>query len=66
MSRRSGRPRRALRQSHLELEQRVGERTRELSQQLHFMRQLIEAIPGPVFYKSVKGVISAATRRFWN
>jgi diguanylate cyclase (GGDEF)-like protein/PAS domain S-box-containing protein len=45
----------ALRQSHLELEQRVGERTRELSQQLHFMRQLIEAIPGPVFYQSVEG-----------
>ncbi|EXI76109.1 MAG TPA: PAS domain S-box protein [Candidatus Accumulibacter phosphatis] len=44
-----------LRQSHLELEQRVGERTRELSQQLHFMRQLIEAIPGPVFYKSRDG-----------
>jgi len=44
-----------LRQSHLELEHRVGERTRELSQQLHFMRQLIEAIPGPVFYKSRAG-----------
>jgi PAS domain S-box-containing protein len=45
----------ALRQSHLELEQRVAERTRELSQQLHFMRQLIEAIPGPVFYKNREG-----------
>jgi hypothetical protein len=48
----------ALRQSHLELEQRVGERTRELSQQLHFMRQLIEAIPGPVFYKIVRRALS--------
>ena len=46
---------RALRQSHLELEQRVAERTRELSQQLDFMRQLIEAIPGPVFYKNREG-----------
>jgi diguanylate cyclase (GGDEF)-like protein/PAS domain S-box-containing protein len=45
----------ALRQSHLELEQRVADRTLELSQQLHFMRQLIEAIPGPVFYKSREG-----------
>jgi PAS domain S-box-containing protein len=45
----------ALRQSHLELEQRVAERTRELSQQLDFMRQLIEAIPGPVFYKNREG-----------
>ncbi len=44
-----------LRQSHIELEQRVADRTRELSQQLHFMRQLIEAIPGPVFYKSREG-----------
>jgi len=40
----------ALRQSHVELEQRVAARTHELSQQLHFMRQLVEAIPGPVFY----------------
>ncbi|WP_300453892.1 PAS domain S-box protein [Accumulibacter sp.] len=45
----------ALRQSHLQLEQRVAERTLELSQQLHFLRQLIEAIPGPVFYKSREG-----------
>jgi PAS domain-containing protein len=48
----------ALRQSHLELEQRVAERTLELSQQLHFMRQLIEAIPGPVFYKNREGRVS--------
>ncbi|WP_186408160.1 PAS domain S-box protein [Candidatus Accumulibacter aalborgensis] len=45
----------ALRQSHVELEQRVVERTQELSQQLHFLRQLIEAIPGPVFYKDRDG-----------
>jgi len=41
----------ALRRSHDELEQRVNERTAELSNQLHFLQQLIEAIPGPVFYK---------------
>jgi diguanylate cyclase (GGDEF)-like protein/PAS domain S-box-containing protein len=34
-----------------ELEKRVAERTAELSQQLHFVKQLIEAIPGPFFYK---------------
>ncbi|HRI92528.1 MAG: PAS domain S-box protein [Candidatus Accumulibacter sp.] len=45
----------ALRQSHLELEQRVAERTHELSQQLDFMHQLVEAIPGPVFYKNRQG-----------
>lgn len=41
----------ALRKSNLELEQRVAERTIELSQQLHFLQQLIETIPGPIFYK---------------
>ena len=41
----------ALRAAHAELEQRVDERTRELLQQLNFLQQLIEAIPGPVFYK---------------
>jgi diguanylate cyclase (GGDEF)-like protein/PAS domain S-box-containing protein len=45
----------ALRQSHSELEQRVADRTQELTQQLHFMRQLVEAIPGPVFYKDREG-----------
>ncbi|HNM64328.1 MAG TPA: PAS domain S-box protein [Accumulibacter sp.] len=45
----------ALRDSHPELERRVAERTLELEQQLHFMRQLIEAIPGPVFYKDRQG-----------
>jgi diguanylate cyclase (GGDEF)-like protein/PAS domain S-box-containing protein len=45
----------ALKQSHHELEKRVSERTTALSQQLHFMQQLIEAIPGPVFYKNTEG-----------
>ena len=41
----------ALRKSNIELEQRVTERTAELSKQLHFLKQLIETIPGPIFYK---------------
>lgn len=45
----------ALRRSREELERRVVERTAELSRQLHFLRQLIEAIPAPVFYKDVTG-----------
>ncbi len=45
----------ALRESHVELERRVAERTLEIAQQLHFMRQLIEAIPGPVFYNNREG-----------
>ncbi len=45
----------ALRQSHQQLEQRVAERTLELSEQLQFMRQLVEAIPGPVYYKDPQG-----------
>ncbi len=44
----------ALRHSHDELEERVTERTAELSQQLSFQQQLIEAIPGPVFYKDAQ------------
>ncbi len=43
-----------LQKSHSELEDRVAERTAELSQQLHFLQQLIEAIPGPVFYKDTQ------------
>jgi len=45
----------ALRESHAVMEQRVEERTAELVQQLHFMKQLIEAIPGSVFYKDREG-----------
>ena len=45
----------ALRLSYAEMEQRVAERTAEVSRQLHFMEQLIEAIPGPVFYKDREG-----------
>ncbi len=41
----------ALKQSYAQLEERVAQRTQELAQQLHFVQQLIEAIPGPVYYK---------------
>ena len=41
----------ALIASNVEMEARVAARTAELSQQLHFQQQLIEAIPSPVFYK---------------
>ena len=41
----------ALKQSYGQLEERVAQRTQELTQQLHFVQQLIEAIPGPVYYK---------------
>lgn len=43
----------ALQQAYAEMEQRVAERTAELSLQLSFQQQLIEAIPGPVFYKGI-------------
>jgi diguanylate cyclase (GGDEF)-like protein/PAS domain S-box-containing protein len=41
----------ALQEAYAEMENRVTERTAELSLQLSFQQQLIEAIPGPVFYK---------------
>lgn len=41
----------ALRHSHRELESKVVTRTAELTRQVHLLRELIEAIPGPVFYK---------------
>lgn len=44
-----------LRKSKIELEDRVTERTAQLSQQLHFLQQLIEAIPGPMFYQDANG-----------
>ena len=54
----------ALRRSHGDLEQRVAERTAEVSQQLHFMEQLIEAIPGPVFYKDCEGRYLGCNQRY--
>ena len=41
----------ALQLAYEEMEARVAQRTAELSLQLGFQQQLIEAIPGPVFYK---------------
>ncbi|MDO8789157.1 MAG: EAL domain-containing protein [Sulfuritalea sp.] len=54
----------ALRLSYGELEQRVVERTTEVSRQLHFMEQLIEAIPGPVFYKDRQGRYLGFNQRY--
>jgi diguanylate cyclase (GGDEF)-like protein/PAS domain S-box-containing protein len=54
----------ALHRSHEELEERVAERTSELSQQLHFVKQLIEAIPGPVFYKDAEARYLGCNRAF--
>ena len=44
----------ALQQAYGEMEARVAQRTAELSQQLSFQQQLIESIPGPVFYKDAQ------------
>ena len=44
----------ALQRAYSEMEERVVERTAELNQQLGFLQQLIEAIPGPVFYQDAK------------
>lgn len=41
----------ALQTAYAEMEARVIERTAALSRQLNFQQQLIEAIPGPVYYK---------------
>ncbi|OHC64235.1 MAG: hypothetical protein A3H93_14175 [Rhodocyclales bacterium RIFCSPLOWO2_02_FULL_63_24] len=54
----------ALRQSYSEMERRVAERTAELSRQLYFMEQLIEAIPGPVFYKDRQGRYLGCNQRY--
>ena len=56
----------ALRRSHDELEGRVSERTAQLTQQLHFLQQLIEAIPGPVFYKHDQCRYIGCNRAFEN
>ena len=44
----------ALQAANTEMEARVAARTAELSQQLHFQQQLMEAIPSPVFYKDAQ------------
>jgi len=54
----------ALRWSHEDLGKRVAERTAELSEQLHFVKQLIEAIPGPVFYKDAQARYLGCNRAF--
>jgi PAS domain S-box-containing protein len=54
----------ALIRSHGELERRVADRTEELAQQLLFLRQLIEAIPGPVFYKDRDGRYLGCNRAY--
>ncbi len=53
-----------MRQSHNELEQRIAERTAELAIQLNFLEQLIEAIPGPVFYKNREGRYLGCNQRY--
>ena len=40
-----------LRQMNEELEERVRERTQSLDRQVHFLQQLIDTIPSPVYYK---------------
>jgi len=48
----------ALRRAHQHAEEllaRLQERSAELASQLGFMHQLIEAIPGPLFYKDAQG-----------
>jgi hypothetical protein len=53
-----------LRRSYVEMERRVADRTAELRQQLSFMEQLIEAIPGPVFYKDRHGRYLGGNQRY--
>ncbi|MBA3056936.1 MAG: EAL domain-containing protein [Gammaproteobacteria bacterium] len=54
----------ALQSAHDELEARVAERTAALLQQLHFMQQLIEAIPGPVYYKDTESRYLGCNRAY--
>ncbi len=44
----------ALQHANLVMEERVQARTEELSRQLSFLHQLIEAIPSPLFYKDAQ------------
>jgi diguanylate cyclase (GGDEF)-like protein/PAS domain S-box-containing protein len=41
----------ALQNAYSEMERRIEERTVQLSQQLHLLGQIIEAVPGPFYYK---------------
>lgn len=56
----------ALQHSHDQLEERVLQRTAELTQQLHFVQQLIEAIPGPVYYKDTEFRYLGCNRAYEN
>jgi diguanylate cyclase (GGDEF)-like protein/PAS domain S-box-containing protein len=56
----------ALRKSNADLEQRIAERTSELSHQLHFQQQLIETIPGPIFYKDAQARYLGCNSAFAN
>lgn len=56
----------ALKHSYGQLEERVAQRTQELTQQLHFVQQLIEAIPGPVYYKDTHSRYLGCNRAYEN
>ena len=56
----------ALQQAYLAMEERVAERTAELSRQLGFLQQLIEAIPSPVFYKDAQARYLGCNSAFEN
>lgn len=53
-----------LRRSNALLEQRVAERTSELRGQLLFLQQLIDAIPGPIYYKNAQGQYLGCNQAF--
>ena len=54
----------ALQKAYAEMENRVAERTAELSLQLSFQQHLIEAIPGPVFYKGTDARFLGCNKAF--
>ncbi|QXL84489.1 EAL domain-containing protein [Comamonas sp. NLF-1-9] len=54
----------ALERANAEMERQVKERTEALGQQLSFMRQLLEAIPNPIFYKDRQARFLGANRAF--